>query len=98
MLFRSCVKLLRSLYGLKQAGRMWYHRLKVFLETKGFKSCESCPCIFILRNDVNFVILAVYVDDINLIGTQVAIRDAQMWLSSKFEIKDLGTTSYYLGL
>jgi hypothetical protein len=30
-----CVKLAKSLYGLKQSGRMWYNQLKEFLLNKG---------------------------------------------------------------
>jgi hypothetical protein len=30
-----CVKLIKSLYGLKQSRRMWYNQLKEFLLNKG---------------------------------------------------------------
>ena len=41
-----CVKLKRSLYGLKQSGRMWYNRLSEFLLKKGYTNNDDCPCIF----------------------------------------------------
>ncbi|KAL0371833.1 UNVERIFIED_CONTAM: Retrovirus-related Pol polyprotein from transposon TNT 1-94 [Sesamum calycinum] len=62
------IKLKRSLYGLKQSGRMWYNRL------------------------------TVYVDDLNIIGSPEEIRQAVDYLKSEFEMKDLGTTKYCLGL
>lgn len=43
------VKLQRSLYGLKQSGRMWYNRLSEFLEGKGFIKNDDCPCVFIKK-------------------------------------------------
>ena len=63
------VKLQRSLYGLKQSGRMWYNRLSEFLIKLGFANNEICPCIFIRARDTGFVIIAVYVDDLNLMWT-----------------------------
>jgi len=63
------VKLQRSLYGLKQSGRMWYNRLSNFLEEKGFLKHEDCPCVFIRKSDKCFYIVLVYVDDLNVIGT-----------------------------
>ncbi|KAK4394353.1 Copia protein [Sesamum angolense] len=45
-----------------------------------------------------FVIIAVYVDDLNIIGSLEEIRQAVDYLKSEFEMKDLGTTKYCLGL
>lgn len=41
------VQIRKSLYGLKQAGRMWYNRLSDFLCKKGYINNEDCPCVFI---------------------------------------------------
>ena len=95
---KPCLKLQRSLYGLKQAGRMWYQYLRDFLVECGFMNSELCPCVFIKQHLGDFVILAVYVDDINLIGSKTAVDDAAKVLGSKFHMKDLGKTSLCLGL
>ena len=63
------IKLNKSLYGLKQLGRMWYNRLSEYLIKEGYKNDSIYPRIFIKRSGSEFVIIAVYVDDLNLIGT-----------------------------
>ncbi|KAL0392455.1 UNVERIFIED_CONTAM: Copia protein [Sesamum radiatum] len=50
------------------------------------------------RGESGFVIIAVYVDDLNIIGSPEEIRQAADYLKSEFEMKDLGTTKYCLGL
>lgn len=37
------VKLHRSLYGLKQSGKMWYNRLSEFLLKKEYINNDICP-------------------------------------------------------
>ena len=49
-----------------------------------------CPCIFIKRSGSKFVIIVVYVDDLNLIGTPQGITEAKDCLKKEFEMKDLG--------
>ncbi|KAL0433727.1 UNVERIFIED_CONTAM: Retrovirus-related Pol polyprotein from transposon TNT 1-94 [Sesamum latifolium] len=92
------IKLKRSLYGLKQSGRMWYNRLSEYLIKKGFCNNQISPCLFIKRTESGFIIIAVYVDDLNIIGSPEEIRQAADYLKSEFEMKDLGTTKYCLGL
>ncbi|GKC99842.1 copia protein [Tanacetum coccineum] len=92
------IKLQRSLYGLKQSGRMWYNRLSDYLISKGYKSNLICPCVFIKKTTSGFIIIAVYVDDLNIIGTNKEINEVIMHLKEEFEMKDLGKTKYCLGL
>jgi hypothetical protein len=63
-----CVKLTKSLYGLKRSGRMWYNRLKEFLMDKGYSNSYDCPCVFIKKSSTSFYIISVYVDDLNVIS------------------------------
>ena len=41
-----CVKLRKSIYGLKQSPREWYADLTAFLQQNGFQSCPFDPCVF----------------------------------------------------
>ncbi|KAL0355515.1 UNVERIFIED_CONTAM: Retrovirus-related Pol polyprotein from transposon TNT 1-94 [Sesamum radiatum] len=92
------IKLKRSLYGLKQSGRMWYNRLSEYLIKKGFCHNPISPCLFIKKTESRFVIIVVYVDDLNIIGSPEDIQQAVDYLKSEFGMKDLGTAKYCLGL
>lgn len=92
------IKLQRSLYGLKQSGRMWYNRLSEYLLKKGYVNSPICPCVFIKKTTSGYVIIAVYVDDLNIIGTAKEIQETVVYLKKEFEMKDLGKTKYCLGL
>jgi hypothetical protein len=51
------------LYGLKQALRAWYARLKIFLE-HGYVMGSVDKTLFILKHGTNFLLVQIYVDDI----------------------------------
>ena len=63
------IKLQRSLYGLKQSGRMWFNCLSEYLLKEGYVNNHICPCVFIKKSETGFAIIVVYVDDLNLVGT-----------------------------
>ena len=90
------IKLQRSLYGLKQSRHMWYNRLSKYLLKEGYANNPICPCIFIKKSKIGFAIISVYVDDLNLIGTEPT--RTENYLKREFEMKDLGKTKFCLGL
>lgn len=57
------LQIMKALYGLKQAERTWYHHLCYYLVSKGFVHNPTLPCIFTLANQIDFVVVAVYIDD-----------------------------------
>lgn len=65
-------KLLKSLYGLKQASRSWFERLYALLLDSGYTQAPSDHSLFTKRSGSTFTALIVYVDDIVLAGTTIA--------------------------
>ena len=92
------VRLQRSLYGLKQSGRMWFNHFSNFLLKRGYTNNDDCPCVFIKKSTDGFCIISVYVDDLNIIRTTRDIEEASAYLKAEFEMKDLGKTKFCLGL
>ena len=78
---------LKSLYRLKQFGRMWYNWLNEYLLKEGYKNDPKCPCIFMKRFGNEFVIISIYVDDINIIKTPEELDKKMNCLKKEFEIK-----------
>jgi len=64
------VRLLKSLYGLKQAGEPWYAKVKTIMIADGYTCLQHDRCIFIKRdNETGEVTVVIcYVDDILYIG------------------------------
>ena len=77
---------------------MWYNRLSQYLLKEGYVNNSSCPCVFIKKTKNGLAIIAVYVDDLNLIRTPEELIKTTNYLKKEFEMKDIGKTSYCLGL
>src|SRR5277367_4314992 len=92
-------QLRKSLYGLKQAARQWNKKLHDALGSMGFKRLESDRSIYIfLRGEVR-IIIPVFIDDITFGSSDSAqIDSAVKELSSHFKLRDLGPTTFLLGI
>ena len=77
---------------------MWYNRLSEYLLKEGYVNDLLCSCVFIKKTGSEFDIIAVYVDDFNLVGITEELTNTAEYLKKEFEMKDLGKTKYCLGL
>ncbi|KAF5455018.1 hypothetical protein F2P56_024637 [Juglans regia] len=92
-------KLLKSLYGLKQASRQWFAKLSTALLDYGFTQGISDCSLFVKKSESSFIALLIYVDDILLASDSlIEIQLLKTFLHDKFTIKDLGELKYFLGL
>ena len=93
-------KLLKAIYGLKQAHRQWHYKIDSFLLIElGFKTTRSDPCLYIKREGNSVMIIALYVDDLLLAGSDLdAILSIKGELNKRFEMKDMCEAKVCIGL
>uniref|UniRef100_A0A2N9G9A2 Integrase catalytic domain-containing protein n=1 Tax=Fagus sylvatica TaxID=28930 RepID=A0A2N9G9A2_FAGSY len=92
-------KLRKAIYGLKQAPRAWYHELRTFLLSSGFKNSHADTSLFVLTTAAQKMYILVYVDDLIITGDNTKMIDSFVdGLAHRFSIKDLGQLSYFLGV
>lgn len=92
-------KLQKSLYDLKQASRQWFAKLTESLVSLAFVQSKNDYSLFIKNSTTGMVIVAVYVDDIIVTGSdQPAITALKDHLHKLFSIKDLGRLHFFLGI
>ena len=92
-------KFKKSLYGLKQSPRMWYHKFDTYIWGLGFTRRKLNQCVYLKLIGDRVIYLVLYVDDMLLIGNdKEIIQDLKTQLSSKLDMKDLGAANYILGM
>ncbi|KHJ32940.1 putative mitosis protein dim1 [Erysiphe necator] len=97
--FGKYVRILKSLYGLKQAAAVWYNLLRSFLVENGFHPLPTDPSIFINRSNTAQVSIGVFVDDLLIAGgNENEIFAIKEKLKALFEMKDLGEARNVLGI
>lgn len=93
------LRLRKSLYGLKQAPRAWNIKFNEVSRSLGLTRCLSEPCIYTQNSGGDITLLGLYVDDILIVGTSSSkIGTLKKQLMAKFDIRDLGLASKFLGM
>jgi Reverse transcriptase (RNA-dependent DNA polymerase) len=92
-------KLNKSIYGLKQASHQWYFKFHQVIISFEFEPNLVDECIYHKFSGSKFVFLVLYVDDILLASNDKnMMRETRKKKFKHFDMKDLGETSYVLGL
>lgn len=92
-------KLVKSLYGLKQASRKWYEKLTSLLLHHNYTQSTSDHSLFTKKIATSFTSFLVYVDDVIIAGDSLfEFQSIKAILHSSFKIKDLSQLKYFSGL
>ena len=75
--------MLKELYDLKQAPRLWNDGVYATLHRLNFTRCNSDPCLYVRKEKTEFVIIALYVDDLFLTSTHQIFFPKSKLLSKK---------------
>lgn len=95
--FGRYTRVLKSLYGLKQAARVWYLLLANFLTSIGFTCVPTDQTIFI--NSITGVVIGIHVDDLLITGpNKNEAEKLKESLKVRFKMKDLGLARNVLGM
>ena len=94
---KKVCKLVKSLYGLKQALKQWHNKFDHVLVTNGYSINNGDKCIYIKYEDNTYVVTYLYVDDMLIFGTSLeVVCETKKFLGSKFDMKDLGEAEMIL--
>nr|GEW45238.1 retrovirus-related Pol polyprotein from transposon TNT 1-94 [Tanacetum cinerariifolium] len=92
-------RLIKALYGLRQAPRAWNIKLDNTLKSLDFKKCAIEQAIYTNTSKDSTLLIGVYVDDLIITGTpKEEINKFKAQMKEKFEMSDLGLLAYYLGI
>lgn len=91
-------RLLKSIYGLKQASRVWNLELDCFLKGLQFVQSKYDPCVYTRKQGNVCTYIAVYVDDLLIFSNNKSEKlKLKANLMNRFQMKDLGKAHYILG-
>jgi hypothetical protein len=86
----------KVLYGVKQAPRAWYARLKMFLLEHGYVMGSIDKTIFTLNHDTDFLLVQIYMDDIIFGGSSHAfVSRFQEMMESEFQMSMMKELTFF---
>jgi hypothetical protein len=89
----------KAFYGLKQALRAWYARLKMFLLERGYVIWSVDKTLFTLNHGTDFLLIQIYVDDIIFSGSSHTLMSRfQEMMESEFQMSMMGELTFFLGI
>ena len=96
---RKVCRLYKSIYGLKQSGRVWNETINSELIKMGLVRGELDQCIYHKVTDGQMLYVAIYVDDVLIFSNNLkSIESIKKKLAIIFKMKDMGEVSSVLGM
>ena len=91
------LRIKRSLYGLPQASRCFWHEMDSHLKTSGFSASDIDPCLYYRIRKEDYTIIALIVDDM-IVATNAKVGSILKIMERRFKMKNLGEVKWCLGM
>ena len=94
----SCLRPVKSLYGLKQAGRLWNHlRYRTLIEAEYTHSVTD-TCVYYQIETEGTVVIGTYVNDLLAVATHGEILEEFGSVMCSLELNSLGPAENVFGM
>lgn len=95
---KEVCRLNKSIYGIRQASRIWNMTLHSALLAFGLTQSTADPCIYSRIRGDEIIIIAIWVDDGLIAGSNISlIRNIIRYLNTNFEIEH-GPAEHFVGI
>ena len=92
-------KLVKSIYGLKQAQKVWNDLFNSALRDLQFEPSEGDPCLYYRDTQQGRQFILIYVDDVVLVfNDEGSLRSTKHALQNRFTMTDMGELNWFLGM
>ncbi|SGZ02392.1 BQ5605_C033g11205 [Microbotryum silenes-dioicae] len=95
----QALRLVKSMYGTKQAPREWNAAVNSLMVERGYKRSDADSCLYVKRVDEKFIYITLYMDDGMVASNDQEFLDAEIEAFNKvYKLKRLGPVKLFLGL
>ena len=94
----AVLRLLKPMYGLKQAAFLFWQRLLKIMKSMGHKHSIADPCIYFYRNKTGeLAIWQIWLDDNLIVVLPHVVKDKGKKLTKEIEIEDVSKLIEFVG-
>ena len=87
----ECLELVKAIYDLKQASRLWKETYDEFVRSIGFQALGLDPCLYIMTTKGHCLFAMFYVEEVLVTGSSPElIARNKNDLTTRFEMTDSG--------
>ena len=93
------MKLMKSIYSMKQVSRVWNHTFDQTVKSWGFERLPSEWCVYRRHSPTGTIVFTIHVNDIISVSSSSDENEwSKLLLRQKWEISNLGPIKFTLGI
>ncbi len=91
------LKLMKCIYGLKQAAMAFWHQLLLCMKSMGMTQSTTDPCLYHKWEEEGLVLIVLGIVNNLIIGSKKEVEKTNKGIMERFDCKDCGDIEEYMG-